>query len=219
MPAPSFGRVASKAFQAAFQLARPAPGEEQPVQLASFVEQFRFRGVEILRPVVADGAAAEGDHASAAVVNRKHDPVAKLVIARPAAFAEHARPGEALEPVLVRAQRVFHPIPARRRVADAKITANLAGQAPGLEILDCRRMVFELLLVELGGLAEDLVKPCAGALRRLARVRHLQTGQVRQVLHRVPELQPFELHQEADRRAVRAAAEAVVELLRRADRE
>src|SRR3546814_3383605 len=55
------------------------------------------------------------------------------------------------------------------------------------------------------------------ALLRLA--RHLDAGAPGEVVDRVEELEPVVVHQERDRRAVRAAAEAVVELFGRRHRE
>src|SRR5690606_9028536 len=50
-------------------------------------------------------------------------------------------------------------------------------------------------------------------------LRHLHADLLRELAHRLDEGQAAVLHQEADRVAVHAAAEAVIELLARADRE
>ena len=47
--------------------------QEQAVELAALREQRRFRRVQVLGLAVAEHAAAEADHAAAAVVDREHD--------------------------------------------------------------------------------------------------------------------------------------------------
>jgi hypothetical protein len=61
-----------------------------------------------------------------------------------------------------------------------------------------------------------------GALRRLLgthHLRHFHPDVLREVLHGVDKTHSAVLHEEADRSAVRAAAEAVIELLTRTYRE
>ena len=65
---------------------------EQPVELAPLGEQRRFRRVQVLGLALVENAAAEADHATAAVVDRKHDAVAKTVVAL-AAVAGDDQPG------------------------------------------------------------------------------------------------------------------------------
>ena len=57
-----------------------------------------------------------------------------------------------------------------------------------------------------------------GILPRLAIVRHLQPCLIGEFLDGIDKAQAAVLHQEADRAAVRAATEAVIKLLARADR-
>src|SRR5207302_5539027 len=59
------------------------PRLEYPVELATLGKQGRFRGVEILRLPFVEDAPAEADHATAPVMDRKHDAVAKAVVAFP----------------------------------------------------------------------------------------------------------------------------------------
>ena len=61
-------------------------------------------------------------------------------------------------------------------------------------------------------------RPAAGAARVLV-ARHLHAGTLGQLIDRIEELEAVVVHQEADRGAVRAAAEAVIELLGGRDRE
>src|SRR5690606_11769278 len=79
----------------------------------------------------------------------------------------------------------------------------------------------QLALEVAAGLVQDFVQALAfwigRALARLA--RHLHPGLACELVDRIEELEPVVVHQERGRRAVRAAAEAVVELLGRRDRE
>ena len=82
--------------------------------------------------------------------------------------------------------------------------------------------MLELLEIVLGGLAHDLGQlGGAGAFvpDPPGLLRHHHAHAPGQFLHRIDEAQARILHEEADGRAVGAAAEAVIELLGRADGE
>src|SRR5690606_36679303 len=99
--------------------------------------------------------------------------------------------------------------------ADGPVHAALVEVRTGLVV--CR----QLLLVKAAGRVERIEHrvdvAVAVALAGLA--RHLHAGGAGQLLDRAEEFQPVELHQKADRAAVRAAADAVAELLGRRDGE
>ena len=57
----------------------------QAIKIAPFLEQRRFRRVQIFGLALAQDAPAEGDCAAAPVADRKHDAPAKPVIGRPPA--------------------------------------------------------------------------------------------------------------------------------------
>ena len=126
--------------------------------------------------------------------------------------------------LVVVGERRFEVLPAVGRVADAEARRDLAGEAAALEVVDralatpsaargrtsppsssarCRSVGFRA--------------PCLLAAR--APRGTVMPDVARELLDRVEETTAAVFHQEADRRAVRAAAEAVIELLGRADRE
>ena len=85
--------------------------------------EFRYFGA-----ILGDGPAAEADDVSAAVVDGKHDAVAELVVDRLLALA--GRPTRASKFLVVRVatEMAQQAVPARRRVADAELAADFAGQ-------------------------------------------------------------------------------------------
>ena len=90
-----------------------------------------------------------------------------------------------------------------------------------LQIVECQRCLLQLFLEEaLRGFQciEQRLRFRIGiALRGLA--RHFHAGTLGQFFDRIEEFHAVVIHQEADRGAVRAAAEAVIELLGRRDGE
>src|SRR5262249_38330730 len=114
-------------------------------------------------------------------------------------------------------------LPVIGRVADAKARGDLAGETAALEILDRARRFLQLAAVELHRLLEHAVEVRLALflldLLRRARLpfRHLHADAGGEVLHRVDIAHAAVGHEETDRVAVRAAAEAVIELLGRAD--
>src|SRR6185437_1183882 len=114
-------------------------------------------------------------------------------------------------------------LPARRRIADAEMRGDHPRQSPALQIRDRSRRILELRAIEPGGGEQRFIE----VLRNLARLalarpldaRHLEPRVAGERFDRLGERLAAVLHQETDRRAVRAAAEAVIELLGRTDRE
>ncbi len=153
-------------------------------------------------------------------MDRKHDPVTKLVIGGAVTLAEQTAALHQLQRVLVGAQRFLQGIPACRRVTDAELGADFTGQAALLQVLNRRLMLLQGLLKHLRRLFHQVQQALAGTRCGTARLfRHIQPRHARQVLHRIAELQALVLHEKADRGAVRAAAKTVIELLTRAHRE
>ncbi|MCW0450032.1 hypothetical protein NB706_002866 [Xanthomonas sacchari] len=193
----------------------------QAVQLAALVEQRGLRRVQVLGAVVlVEHAAAEGDDPAAAVEDREHHPVAELVV-DVAAVVLGEQPGavEQLEPALVGAQRVLERAVAVRGVADLEARAVFGVHAAAVQV-DARLLAaVELALEELGRRFQRGVQVAmvvAGGLGRatlLGVARDVHAGALGQLVDRVEEFEAVVVHQEADRGAVRAAAEAVVELL------
>src|SRR5689334_2380915 len=56
-------------------------GEIEPVELFSLREDGSFGRVEVFWLAIPEHTAAESDHAPAGIVDRKHDPIAKPVVA------------------------------------------------------------------------------------------------------------------------------------------
>jgi hypothetical protein len=114
-------------------------------------------------------------------------------------------------------------LPVVRRVAKTEVSGNLAGQATALEVLDGLRGTAQLLLVEVGGTRHGigqrqrpgLLLCPLGGWQAIALLRHGQADRLGQLTHRVGVGLPRVLHQEPDGGSMRAAAEAVIELLGR----
>ncbi|PAV68955.1 hypothetical protein WR25_00105 [Diploscapter pachys] len=66
--------------QHAVRLARGGGGAVEVVERAALVEERRVGRVEVFGLAVADHAAAEGDHATAGVADRDHQPAAEAVV-------------------------------------------------------------------------------------------------------------------------------------------
>ena len=193
------------------------PHLPQAVEFAALVEQRGLGRVEVFRPVVLfQHAAAEGDHAAAAVVDREHHPGAELVVhAAAVATREHAGLFQQGQPALVGTQRRLQAVVAFGRVTDGESGAVLRVHAAAVEIAPRLLVALELRLEEArGGVERGVLVAGVGILVAVPGfLRHFHTGALGQFLDRVEELEAVVVHQEADGGAVRAAAEAVVELL------
>jgi hypothetical protein len=115
-------------------------------------------------------------------------------------------------------------LPAIRRVTDTEASGHFAGEASFLAVFDGVWRNLELRLVVRGSACHDLDQRAglAGFLIVEAAAiafRYRHAGATSQVLDGIDEAHALVFHDEADSRAVGAAAEAVVELLGRADRE
>ena len=115
-------------------------------------------------------------------------------------------------------------LPAIRRVAHAEAGGDFSGQPALFAIFDGLRRFLELVFVVLRGTRHDLDQRArlAGFFVLEAAAfafRHLHAGPRGKIFHGIDETESLIFHDEADRRTVGAAAEAVVELLGRADRE
>ena len=197
----------------------------QAVQFAALVEQRGLGGVEVLGAVVLlEHAAAEGDHPATAVEDREHHPVAELVVDVAAVvLGEQAGAVEQLHPPLVLAQCIAQAAVAIRRVADLEARAVLFIHATAIQVAAGLVAALQVALEELRGRLKRRVQLAAvvlllGAARVLA-ARHFHASALGQFIHRVEEFEAVVVHQEADRGAMRATTEAVIELLGGRDRE
>ena len=132
-------------------------------------------------------------------------------------------PGGLQRRIVVAGEHRGERLPSVGRVADAESGGDRARQAALLEVGDGAGRLLELGAIELRRLERNrrqihrLLAPVR--LARAFDARHLEPGVPRELFDGIGKRLAAVLHQEADGRAVRAAAEAVVELLRRAHRE
>ena len=103
----------------------------QAVEFLALVEHRGFRRVQVLGFVVAEHAAAEGDHPAAAVADRKHHPIAKAVVALAGLGVVDQQAGIDHRLLLQRvATHVLEQIvPAGRGEAEAEVAGDHPGQA------------------------------------------------------------------------------------------
>ena len=122
----------------------------------------------------------------------------------------------ALRRGLAAAEAAQQLVPGVRRVADAKALAGLRGESAACHVVAGARLARQRLHVVARDLLHQLVQRLVGALGPrgpAALVRHLEPQARGQFLHRLREGHVVVLHEEAEHGAVRAAAEAVIELL------
>jgi len=201
----------------------------QAVQLVALDEHWRLGRVQILRLAVVEHPPAEADDLALDVADREHDPIAKTVVAALIlAFVEDHQPRFDQQRVVVTCKRARQAVVAGRRVAEAETGRDLAGQTAPLEVVDRLRAGLELLAVVGRGLRlqlrqRELLGARLGGLLALFGAgvffRDRCADFLRELVHCVDEGHAAGFHQETDRVAVGPAAEAVIELLGRADRE
>jgi len=127
--------------------ARRVPGlYEKPV----------FRGVEVLGLVVAQYAAAEGDHTATAVADREHHAIAEAGIALAGFGVLDQQAGIDHDLLLqgVGTQVLEQVVPAGWREAQAEVPGNLPRQAAAFEVVHRRfagGVVAQGLAVEFSG--------------------------------------------------------------------
>ena len=216
-----------QSLQAACRL----PRLEQAVKLAALVEQLRLGRVQVLRLALVEHAAAEADGPSARVADREHHAVAEAVVvagfrAGPGVVAvaldDQACAQQDLALVVGGAVAAEQGVPPGGRVADAEALRWSPRSRPRrLQIVLRARLAAQRLPEEQGCAFHRDVQLVMRVRRRrgAAFARHLQAGARSEFLDRLDEAEVVVVHDEAERRAVRAAAEAVIELLVRAHRE
>ena len=170
--------------------------------------------------MVADEAPAETNDVAARVQDREHDAVAKAVVAA-ALFVLDDQAAFDQRRVGIVGEYLLQPLPVVGRIAEAEARGDLAGQAAALQIVHGLGRNLQLVFVEARRAGHRLGQrrlPGALDLDALRDLGHLHAGVMGEVLDRVDEAQAGVLHDETDGAAVGAAAEAMVELLGRADR-
>ena len=209
--------------------AQPLAGFEQAVEFLPFVEDRRFRRIEVLGLADIEHPAAEADDFPAHRADREHDPVAEAVVAflllafvsaddHQAAFAEQR--------VVVARKHPCQRAPALGCIAHAEAGCDGAGQAALFQIGHCAGTGLERAAVMFAGFGQYFAERGAlglfgvGAGSVFGAVLALWHGQpdlLSQVAHRVHESHAVVFGQESDGVAVNPTAEAVVGLARRAD--
>ena len=133
------------------RLAQRGAGLVQAVQLAALDEQRRLRRVEVFGLAVVDHSAAEADHLAAHRADRKHDAVAKAVVAlllpRPSPCAMH-QAGLDEQRIVVPRKHAGQVAPARGRVAQSQSAPAISPVRPRpLQVVDGPRAGFQRSLV------------------------------------------------------------------------
>src|SRR6185437_10192541 len=192
--------------------------EIKAVKLISLREDGSFRGVEVFWLAGFEHTAAKADNPAAPIVDWKHNAIAKAIVSL-AIFAGDHEPGRFERWIVVRRERRAEILPTGGRVADAEMRGHGAGEAATFQVLDGGGGLLQLSAIELRRDEQRLAKIMACfALLALARpvvARHFEPRVAGERFDRFRERLARVFHQESDRRAVRAAAEAVIELLRR----
>ena len=208
------------------ELPAHALGLVEPVELTALVEDRGLRGIQILRLAVVQHSPAEADGAPAAVQDGVHHPVAEAVVGAPtAAGNRQAGLHEVLAGLLVAAEGTHQAVPPRRGIPELEgiERGGVEAAAPQVLLRPARLGVLVQLALEvLPGPVEQAVeggKPGLGRTGRSALLRDRHPGPLGEGPHRLRKVHAGVLHQEADGGPVGAAAEAVVELLARADGE
>ncbi|MNV40323.1 hypothetical protein D3C71_1319240 [compost metagenome] len=138
-----------------------------------------------------------------------------------AAIVLGKQPGavQQLHAPLVLAQRIFQCAVAVRCIADRKPCAVFLIHATLVQVGARLVAAFQRLLEKARGRIQRRVQLAAVVLllggARLGIARHFHADTLGQLIDRVEKLEAVVIHQEADRGAMRAAAEAVIELLGR----
>ena len=193
-------------------------------QLLALVEQRGLGRVEVFRPGVFglfEDPSAERDCASAPVGDREHHAVAEVFVLAALAAFDQAGLFEQGHALRRGAERGFQRVPLIWRVAEAKALDCRHVEPARVEIGACLVALRQLALIELRRRIEQRVQ--VGRILERARaaalVRDLEADALGQFFDSIGKLHAVVVHQKADRAAVRATAEAVVELLGRTDRE
>ena len=189
------------------------------------MEELALRRVDVLalqRVVLAQLARLEADDPAASVGEREHQPRREVVV------STRVREAGALqllarEALLLRLGRETAP----RREPEPELPADGLAEAAALEVRAHRRAggrLPQVPLVERGGLVEHGVEPVAPLARLLELRRGLlvlerDAEALREPLDGAGEVEALGLAHERDHVAALAAAEAVVELVGRVDRE
>jgi len=194
----------------------------------ALVVKRRLGRVEVLRLLVAEGAGAKTQRAPAVVGERKDDAVTEAVVdAAAAAGDDEAGVEEFLRAEALADGGVAQLLPAGGRIAHAEAPADVGAETARVEVGARRGAAFALpkptLIVDgraLEQVAETLAAPPLGLASGAGLfVLECDAVLVGEVFDRLGEIEPLLALHEGEQVAALAAAEAVVDLLDRVDRE
>ncbi len=207
----------------------PERGARQPdlvqaIELLALVEQRRLRRIQVFRLAALEHPAAETQHAAARIADRKHDAVAEAVIpglaprTRCVALDDQSRGKQRAARLVGGTEPSQHFIPGVGRVADAESFADRLVQPAAAQVGARFLIALQAFLVVARDTREHLAELFLAPRwwSAAAFMRHFQSEPPGERFDGFRKRQLFVLHQEAERRAVRAAAKAVIELLVRA---
>ena len=123
-------------------LAQRSAGFEQAVELAALAEHRRLGRVEVLGLAFVEHAATEADHLALHRADRKHDPIAKAVVALALgvvvalAALRNDEPAFFEQRVVVAREHAGQSTPSVARVAEAEARGDLAAQSTAFQIVD-----------------------------------------------------------------------------------
>ena len=122
------------AHQGVAAVAQGGAGFVQAIQLAPFVKQRGFGGVEVFGLFIPKDAPAKADALAFDIANREHDAVAKTVVALALVLVRVVDDQAALfqQAAGVVGEDAGQKIPARRGVPQAKAAADRARDTPAL---------------------------------------------------------------------------------------
>src|SRR6266511_2068507 len=198
----------------------------EAVKEIALAEELTLRRVHVFRAqriVVAELARLETKHAAASIGERKQQPSGEIVVAAPV----HEAGRDELFASEAAAERFTHERRAAERESESVLAAHFFAEPAPREVVASKRAclrVPEIALVERGGCVEEFEQAFAVAatgvlLRRRLLVLDLDVEAVGKPLDRAGEVKLLRVAHERDQVPLRAAAEAVVELVRRVDRE
>ena len=196
---------------------------EQTIELAPLFEHRSLGGIQVFGLAIAEHASTEADDVALHIDDREHDAITEHVVA-PAFVILLDQPCGSERLVGVIREHLLQSLPRIRRVTDAEFLCDVAGKPSAFQVFNRLRRVLQLVAIKLRRLQQRAVKirtVFGAVLIKLGtrRFRHLHADALRKILHRVDKTHAAVFHQEADGRAMRAAAKAVIKLLGRADGE
>ena len=168
----------------------------------------------VAKPVVAATVCLGGRRAACAVC-----AVTRIAQSHEARFFQQR--------VVIGREHTRQRAPAGRCEAEVEARGNRANQSALLEVVHCARVFTQLAAVEVGRLLQHLAQRQAALAQRVAALAlvgadllfgHREASALGQITHRFDEAQAQVFGEEADGVAAGATAEAVIELLGRADR-